>query len=104
MSSKPIPSRKVVGCCGQMFNNHRYEHLPFEVKSAAPNFEKYPDLKLKTALVGCHYCGWFNIRRSALVRVCTKGKSSWQELCCPNCGHRVQFANLTREQSLLLAP
>lgn len=104
MSSKPIPSRKVVGCCGEMYNNHKYELLPFEVKSATPNFKKYPDLKLKTALVGCHCCGWYNTKAKAIIYKRTNGVAAWSERICPVCGHLVQFANLSKAQSLLLAP
>lgn len=104
MSSKPIPSRKVVGCCDRMFNNHQYELLPFEVKSARPNLKKYPDLKLRTALMGCHSCGWFNIKAKALARMTGSGGKQWMELVCPVCGHLLQYANLTKGQSLLLAP
>lgn len=104
MSAKPTPSRKVVGCCGEMFNNHTYPNLPFEVKSARPNFKKYPDLRLRTAMMGCHACGWYGIRSRASMKRVGVGHANFIGLVCPHCGHQLQYANLSKAQSLLLAP
>lgn len=104
MSPHPILSRKVVGCCDQLFNNHKYELLPFEVISARPNKNKYPDTVRASALVGCHNCGWFNVKWKARFTRHHAGRRMWDLRTCPTCGHLVQFANLSREQCLLLAP
>lgn len=87
-----------------MFNNHKYEILPFEVKSARPNTKKYPHLRKKTAIVGCHACGWYDIKAKAMVTMKIVGYIRLSELTCPRCGHTVQFANIDSIQSHLIAP